>query len=197
MQGSPGKVRHLTSRAAALQQLNGALTAAACQVRWLTGDSFHQGGLPMQRFMPVACMTCLPGPAGEVRYLTSGASPISPEVFEFLRICFSATVIEGYGMTETSCTIALTRPGDPIMGHVGPPLPCVELKLEDIPEMGYTNKDQPYPRGEVGAPACSLLCRSHPRAADVSLVDGVISPGRLGRLCRAIAAMAPLGIAES
>ena len=71
-------------------------------------------------------------------------------------------------MTETSCTIALTRPGDPIMGHVGPPLPCVEVKLADIPEMGYTNKDQPYPRGEVRPPACSTLSRSHSRVADVS-----------------------------
>ena len=29
--------------------------------------------------------------AGEVRLLSSGASPISPEVFDFLRICFGAT----------------------------------------------------------------------------------------------------------
>ncbi|EFN52377.1 hypothetical protein CHLNCDRAFT_32504 [Chlorella variabilis] len=86
---------------------------------------------------------------GEVRLLTSGASPISPDVFDFLRICFGATVIEGYGMTESSCLISMTPPGDPRAGHVGPPSPACEVKLEDIPEMGYTNADQPHPRGEI------------------------------------------------
>ena len=43
--------------------------------------------------------------------MTTGASPISDEVMMFLRVCFGATVVEGYGMTETSCTISLTRLG--------------------------------------------------------------------------------------
>lgn len=89
------------------------------------------------------------GAAGHVRVMTTGASPIAAEVMEFLRICFGATVMEGYGMTETSCTICLTHPDDTVTGHVGPPLPCLEVKLVDIPEMNYTTADQPYPRGEV------------------------------------------------
>lgn len=48
--------------------------------------------------------------------MTTGASPISEEVFDFLRICFGATVLEGYGMTETSCVISMTLPGDPVAG---------------------------------------------------------------------------------
>jgi long-chain acyl-CoA synthetase len=35
----------------------------------------------------------------------AGASPISDEVMMFLRVCFGAIVLEGYGMTESSCTI--------------------------------------------------------------------------------------------
>jgi long-chain acyl-CoA synthetase len=58
-------------------------------------------------------------------------------------------VLEGYGMTETSCLIALTPPGDPVTGHVGPPSPACEVKLDDLPEMGYTNADRPFPRGEI------------------------------------------------
>lgn len=100
-------------------------------------------------------------PAGEVRLLSSGASPISAEVFDFMRICFGATgtlerfwlqtvqqrspdistfsqpavmltaaVLEGYGMTETSCLIALTPPGDPVTGHVGPPSPACEVSAD-------------------------------------------------------------------
>jgi long-chain acyl-CoA synthetase len=86
---------------------------------------------------------------GKVRLMTTGASPISEEVFDFLRICFGATVIEGYGMTETSCVISMTSHGDATSGHVGGPVVCCEVKLVDIPEMNYTNADKPTPRGEV------------------------------------------------
>ncbi|KAL3163024.1 hypothetical protein ABBQ32_009451 [Trebouxia sp. C0010 RCD-2024] len=86
---------------------------------------------------------------GEVKLMSTGSAPISSEVFEFLRVCFGATVSEGYGMTETACTIAMTRPDDATIGHVGAPLDCCEIKLEDIPDMNYKNTDQPYPRGEI------------------------------------------------
>ena len=96
--------------------------------------------------------------AGEVKYMSTGSAPISSEVFEFLRVCFGATVSEGYGMTESACTIAMTRPDDATIGHVGAPLECCEIKLEDIPDMNYKNTDQPYPRGEVNPTATFLHC---------------------------------------
>ena len=51
--------------------------------------------------------------------MTTGASPISEEVFDFLRICFGATVLEGYGMTETACVISEMQPGDATAGLAG------------------------------------------------------------------------------
>ncbi|KAL7083980.1 hypothetical protein ACP275_14G196900 [Erythranthe tilingii] len=86
---------------------------------------------------------------GRVRYLTSGASPLSPDVMEFLRVCFGCQVIEGYGMTETSCVISSMEEGDFLTGHVGSPNPACEIKLVDVPEMNYTSEDQPHPRGEI------------------------------------------------
>nr|AIU99507.1 Long-Chain Acyl-CoA Synthetase [Salvia miltiorrhiza] len=86
---------------------------------------------------------------GHVRYLTSGASPLSPDVMEFLRVCFGCQVIEGYGMTETSCVISTMDEGDNLTGHVGSPNPACEIKLVDVPEMSYTSEDQPHPRGEI------------------------------------------------
>ncbi|KAL6640437.1 hypothetical protein ACP70R_021560 [Stipagrostis hirtigluma subsp. patula] len=86
---------------------------------------------------------------GRVRLMTSGASPLSSDVMEFLRICFGGEVLEGYGMTETSCVISTMDIGDKLIGHVGSPNPSCEVKLVDVPEMNYTSEDQPYPRGEI------------------------------------------------
>ncbi|XP_061376488.1 long chain acyl-CoA synthetase 6, peroxisomal-like isoform X1 [Gastrolobium bilobum] len=86
---------------------------------------------------------------GRVRLMVSGASPLSPDVMEFLRICFGGRVTEGYGMTETTCVITLIDEGDNLGGHVGSPNTACEIKLVDVPEMNYTSDDQPNPRGEI------------------------------------------------
>lgn len=86
---------------------------------------------------------------GRVRFMSSGASPLSPDVMDFLRVCFGGQIMEGYGMTETSCVISTMDEGDNLTGHVGSPNPSCEIKLVDVPEMNYTSDDQPYPRGEI------------------------------------------------
>ncbi|CAG8445278.1 12976_t:CDS:2 [Acaulospora morrowiae] len=86
---------------------------------------------------------------GRVRIILSGSAPISSDVKDFLRICFSADVYEGYGQTENTCALTMTLCGDTSSGHVGPPQLCTEIKLVDVPEMNYTSNDEPYPRGEI------------------------------------------------
>ncbi|WIA41277.1 hypothetical protein OEZ86_004881 [Tetradesmus obliquus] len=86
---------------------------------------------------------------GRVRYMTTGASPISAAVLTFLRVCITPAAVEGYGMTEAGCTISIGRPGDTSCGHVGLPLPCCEVALAELPALGYSTADRPHPRGEV------------------------------------------------
>ncbi|CAI9776320.1 unnamed protein product [Fraxinus pennsylvanica] len=86
---------------------------------------------------------------GHVRNMVSGASPLSPEVMDFLRVCFGCIVVEGYGLTEASCVISIMDETDMLSGHVGAPCPSCEIKLVDVPEMNYTAEDQPHPRGEI------------------------------------------------
>ncbi|XP_021830118.1 long chain acyl-CoA synthetase 7, peroxisomal-like isoform X1 [Prunus avium] len=65
---------------------------------------------------------------GRVRFMGFGASPLSPDVMDFLRVCFSCQVIEGYGMTETSCAMSMMDEGDNLSGHVWSPNPaCCEF----------------------------------------------------------------------
>ncbi|KAL5786612.1 hypothetical protein ACOSQ2_009004 [Xanthoceras sorbifolium] len=86
---------------------------------------------------------------GQVRFMASAASPLSPDVMEFLKVCFGCRIMEGYGLTETSGMTSGIDEGDNLTGHVGSPNPACEVKLMDVPEMNYTSEDQPYPRGEI------------------------------------------------
>ncbi|KAL6757995.1 hypothetical protein V8C86DRAFT_1809130 [Haematococcus lacustris] len=120
---------------------------------------------------------------GEVKYMTTGASPISDEVMMFLRICFGATVLEGYGMTESSSAMSITRPDDTTIGHVGAPLPHAEIKLVDIPEMNYLSSDLPHPRGEVCVRGPAVFAGYHKdpvQTAEVLDTDGWLHTGDVG-----------------
>ncbi|KDQ60651.1 hypothetical protein JAAARDRAFT_125417 [Jaapia argillacea MUCL 33604] len=90
---------------------------------------------------------------GNLQLVTCGSAPISPDVMDFLKIAFSCDVVEvvfSYGMTENVATCTKVWPKDPSSsGTVGPPQPCNELKLVDVPQMRYTSEDRPYPRGEL------------------------------------------------
>jgi len=56
----------------------------------------------------------------------------------------------GYGMTENCGTCTRCIPKDPTDGgSVGFMQPVNELKLVDVPSMGYTSEDKPHPRGEI------------------------------------------------
>mmetsp|Transcript_37100 Transcript_37100/g.58393 ORF Transcript_37100/g.58393 Transcript_37100/m.58393 type:complete len:733 (-) Transcript_37100:39-2237(-) len=86
---------------------------------------------------------------GRVRALITGSAPISTDVLNFLRICFSCHVLEGYGQTEGCSMGVLGLRGDTTGGCIGPPAACCEIKLLDVPEMNYLTSDQPNPRGEL------------------------------------------------
>ncbi|KAF1785848.1 AMP-binding, conserved site [Phytophthora cactorum] len=87
---------------------------------------------------------------GRVRCILSGSAPLSADVKEFMKIVFCCDVVEGYGLSETSAGLCLASGDMPLGPHVGPPLVRMQVCLEDVPEMGYTSKDKPRPRGSCG-----------------------------------------------
>eukprot|EP00931_Biecheleriopsis_adriatica_P038483 TRINITY_DN22034_c0_g1_i1.p1 TRINITY_DN22034_c0_g1~~TRINITY_DN22034_c0_g1_i1.p1 ORF type:complete len:680 (+),score=143.70 TRINITY_DN22034_c0_g1_i1:55-2094(+) len=87
-----------------------------------------------------------------VRLIITGSAPIADHVMDFLRIVFSCTVIEGYGLSETAAGGTLVYESDLIAGTVGAPAACNELRLQDVPEMGYTRADQVHKLGSSHIP---------------------------------------------
>lgn len=59
---------------------------------------------------------------GRVRVMMTGSAPISSDVLDFLKVCFSCPIIESYGLTETMGCSTMTYMTDPHSGHVGGPL---------------------------------------------------------------------------
>jgi len=87
---------------------------------------------------------------GKVELLGCGSAPLNPEITDFLSVTLVCDIIQGYGMTENCGTCTRVFPGDPTAaGTVGLPQPVNEIKLVDVPSMGYSVLDQPHPRGEI------------------------------------------------
>jgi len=86
---------------------------------------------------------------GRLRGVLSGGAPLSRDTQEFLLICFCCPVVQGYGLTETCGGGTVARLDDPNVGTAGPCIPCCEIKLVDVEELGYKHTDKPRPRGEV------------------------------------------------
>lgn len=60
------------------------------------------------------------------------------------------SISQGYGQTENCGTAVRCWDADTVpAGTVGPPAAGAEIKLIDVPDMGYFSTDKPYPRGEI------------------------------------------------
>lgn len=114
------------------------------------------------------------GLGGRIRYLISGGSALSEKVQkDFHGLGF--TILEGYGLTEASPVLTVTRPRNSMLsGSVGKPLPGVEIKIAEADASGV---------GEVLARGPNVMVGYYENEAATreTLIERWLHTGDLGR----------------
>ena len=112
---------------------------------------------------------------GRMRYLISGGSALSEKVQKDLH-GLGFTILEGYGLTESSPVLTVARPGNKLLrGSVGKPLPGVEVKINEPDEKGV---------GEVFARGQNVMLGyfNNEEATEAVLHDRWLKTGDLGKI---------------
>jgi long-chain acyl-CoA synthetase len=107
---------------------------------------------------------------GQINQAVTGAAPIAPEILEFFYAC-GITVLEGFGMTETTAVSTVNRLDHLKFGTVGLPMPGVDIRIAE--EDGEILVRGPHVFREYWR---------NPEATAETLVDGWLHTGDLGSL---------------
>jgi long-chain acyl-CoA synthetase len=73
---------------------------------------------------------------GEAQWAISGGAPLGDRLAHFYR-GIGVTVLEGYGLTETTAALCVNTPDDQRIGTVGRPLPGTEVRVGDDGELSF------------------------------------------------------------
>ena len=87
----------------------------------------------------------------KVKQILTGSAPIAPSTLSWFRAVFPKVAVnEGYGQTECTLVCSLQNPLEVTAGDCGAPLSCCDVRLMDVPEMGYRSTDKNHGKnGEI------------------------------------------------
>lgn len=118
---------------------------------------------------------------GSVRFVICGAAPVSAELLQLSGDRFGLHIIEGYGLTESTCASAcIPLRGPHKLGTVGPAIAGQQIKLVDSLGAAVPTGE----RGEVwiSGPTVMRGYFGRPDATAETIVDGWLRTGDVGVL---------------
>ncbi len=122
-----------------------------------------------------------PGRDNSLRYVICGAAPLSVEMLNAFQERFGISVLEGYGLTETSC-VASINPfyGERKAGSIGLPVRGQQMRIVD-PESGSPLAQGGYGEIVIKGPNLMSGYLKNPQATDESIRDGWLHTGDIGQ----------------
>ncbi|KAL8672557.1 MAG: hypothetical protein Q9168_002993 [Polycauliona sp. 1 TL-2023] len=85
---------------------------------------------------------------GQLRITMNGGGPVARDTQRFLSMCITP-MINGYGLTETCAMGAICDPASWTDQAIGEVPGSIEIKLVDVPDLGYLSNHTPLPQGEI------------------------------------------------
>ncbi|MDQ7839087.1 MAG: AMP-binding protein [Thermodesulfobacteriota bacterium] len=116
---------------------------------------------------------------GKLRVAVSGGGTLPPHLDDFFEM-IGVTLLNGYGLTETSPVLTIRRPEANMKGSAGRPIPETEIKI-------LTETEEPVPPGKAGiiwvkGPQVMRGYFKDKEATDKVLKNGWLNTGDLGML---------------
>src|SRR6478735_3894220 len=121
--------------------------------------------------------------ADNLRVAAAGGSALPVEVHKDFEKKFGVTILEGYGLSETSPVASFSPYGEPVrVGSIGVPIPGVEMELLRA-DSWETVPDGPDQIGEIAIKGHNIMkCYyNRPDATAEVIKDGWFRSGDLGR----------------
>jgi long-chain acyl-CoA synthetase len=120
--------------------------------------------------------------ARNLRVASAGGSALPVEVHRQFQERFGVTILEGYGLSETSPVASFSPFGEPVRpGSIGVPIPGVEMKLID--DSWHDVPDDPEAVGEIAIKGHNVMkgYYNRPEATAEVIRDGWFRSGDLGK----------------
>jgi len=148
-------------------------TAAATAIAWSTAHDDGKPGVLLNAkhavFDKLVYTKLRAAMGGKVVYAVSGGAPLGTRLGHFYR-GIGLTVLEGYGLTETTAPATINTPDLIKIGTVGPPLPGVSIRIAED--------------GEILVKGNNVFSayRNNQTATNDVIVDGWFHTGDIGEL---------------